>query len=109
MARRRKANRKKKPTKFPGAGLPELQCNVAGIDIGSREHWAAAPPNEGMANVLKFGSTTPELEMMADWLQAQGIESVAMESTGVYWIPAYELLESRGLEVILVNAREVSY
>jgi len=54
-----------------------------------------------------FGTTTPRLNELADWLLEQGVESVAMESTGVYWIPAYELLESRGIEVVLVNAREL--
>jgi hypothetical protein len=79
---------------------------VAGIDLGSREHYVCAPPTaEDEINVERFGTTTPELCRLADWLAGQGVESVAMESTGVYWIPLYELLEGRGFEVLLVNAR----
>lgn len=81
---------------------------VAGVDIGSREHWVAGPPLEdGTANVRVFGTTTPQLEELANWLTGQGLESVAMESTSVYWIPLYEILESVGLEVVLVNARQL--
>lgn len=87
--------------------LPVVRSNVAGIDIGSREHWVAAPPQEGRSNVRVFVTTTAGLNGMADWLVEQGVESVAMESTSVYWIPVYELLESRGLEVLLVNARQL--
>jgi transposase len=88
--------------------LQRLRVNVAGIDVGASEHWVCGPEGEdGTAPVEVFGTTTPELERLADWLQAQGVESVAMESTSVYWIPVYELLESRGLEVVLVNARHL--
>jgi transposase len=81
---------------------------VAGIDVGSGEHWVAGPVKEdGEANVRVFGATTPQLEKLADWLIEIGVESVAMESTYVYWIPLYELLESRGIEVVLVNARQL--
>ena len=83
---------------------------VAGIDLGSREHWACVPsPARQGAGTQAFGTTTPELERLAAWLEAEGIESVAMESTHVYWIPLYELLESRGLEVLLVNARQLKH
>lgn len=89
-----------------GVPLPIVRPHVAGIDIGSTEHWVAGPSQpDGQPNVRTFGTTTPELEALAEWLIAQGIESVAMESTHVYWIPIYELLESRGLEVLLANAR----
>ncbi len=92
-----------RPSALP---LPVIRPQVAGIDIGSTEHWVAAPPlPDGQPNVRTFGTTTPELEALAEWLIAQGVVSVAMESTHVYWIPIYELLESRGLEVLLVNAR----
>lgn len=88
--------------------LPIIRPLVAGIDIGSTEHWVAAPPQpDGQPNVRTFGTTTPQLEALAGWLIEQGVESVAMESTHVYWIPIYELLESRGLEVRLVNARQL--
>jgi transposase len=80
---------------------------VAGVDIGSREHWVAGPPkDDGTANVRRFTTTSEGLEKIVVWLEAQKVESVAMESTGVYWIPLYELLESRGIEALLVNARD---
>jgi len=93
----------------PKGGLAQLRPNVAGIDVGSREHWVCAPRHpDGKTNVRTFRTTTPELERLAAWLEDQGVVSVAMESTGIYWIPIYELLESRGIEVVLVNARHLS-
>ena len=89
--------------------LSVTRPKVAGIDLGSVEHYVACPPREGQANVKSFGSTTPELAALADWLQAEGVESVAMESTGVYWIPLYELLEQRGIEAVLVDARQIKH
>jgi transposase len=90
-------------------GLKRLRANVAGIDLGSREHWVCGPEgDDGTTNVQTFRTTTPELERLVRWLQEQGVVSVAMESTGVYWIPVYELLEAAGIEVILVNARHLS-
>ncbi len=89
-------------------GLPAMRPMVAGIDIGSREHWVCGPALEdGTPNVRVFGTTTAQLSELVDWLAAQGVESVAMESTSVYWIPLYELLESRGIEAVLVNARQL--
>ncbi len=94
--------------KMKAPALVAMRPQVAGIDVGSGEHWAAGPMNEdGEANVCVFGSTTPQLEKLANWLIELGVESVAMESTYVYWIPLYELLESRGIEVVLVNARQL--
>ena len=88
--------------------LQVLRPQVAGIDLGSREHWACGPPREdGEPNVRTFGTTTRQLRELADWLAAEGVESVAMESTYVYWIPLHELLEERGFEVLLVNARQL--
>ena len=87
--------------------LEYVNLYAAGIDIGSREHYVAVPPSLDEDSVKKFGCFTPDLEAMADWLVKIGITTVAMESTGVYWIPAFEILESRGLKVILVNARHV--
>jgi len=90
--------------------LKTVQTNAAGIDLGSREHWVACPPlPDGSPNVQHFGTTTPELLRLADWLEQQKIVTVAMESTGVYWIPLFEILDSRGLEVHLVNARQISH
>lgn len=87
--------------------LEQVNLYAAGIDIGSREHYVAVPPSLDEESIRKFGCFTPDLDAMADWLVKIGITTVAMESTGVYWIPAFEILESRGLEVILVNARHV--
>ncbi len=85
-----------------------VQALAAGIDIGASEHWVSCPPDlEGRSKVRSFGATTVELKRLADWLAENGVESVAMESTYVYWIPLYELLEERGFEVMLVNARQL--
>jgi transposase len=81
--------------------------NAAGIDVGSASHFVAVPPDRDDEAVREFTSFTEDLERLADWLLACGIDTVAMESTGVYWIPLFELLESRGLTVYLVNARHV--
>src|ERR1700726_5268325 len=81
--------------------------NVGGpaIDIGSKMHMAAVNPASTDMPVRSFGTFTQDLPDLADWFKACGVTSVAMESTGVYWIPVYEILEQRGFEVILVNAR----
>ncbi len=81
--------------------------NAAGIDIGSSSHYVAVPGDRDESPVREFKSFTGDLEQLADWLKACDIEIIAMESTGVYWIPLFELLESRGFTVYLVNARHV--
>ena len=81
--------------------------NAAGIDIGSASHFVAVPPDRDEQPVREFASFTTDLNALADWLAACGVDTVAMESTGVYWIPLFELLESRGFTVLLVNARHV--
>lgn len=81
--------------------------NAAGIDIGSASHFVAVRADLHEESVREFGSFTEDLEALAQWLSECGVEVVAMESTGVYWIPLYELLESRGFTVHLVNARHV--
>src|SRR5438094_5320230 len=88
------------------SGLPVVHARAAGIDIGSRFHVVAVAPNLTDEPVRTFQAFTADLGRMADWLVALGITTVAMESTGVYWVPAFELLESRCLDVILANARE---
>jgi transposase len=109
MARKRKSDKSKK-NKRPIRSLETIQPNAAGIDLGSREHWVAGPPQEDKApNVERFGTTTPELLRLADWLTQQGVKTVAMESTGVYWIPLFEILDSKGFEVLLANARQVTH
>lgn len=92
-------------------GLPQhlehINKMAAGIDIGSRSHFVAVPEGCSDQCVREFKSFTGDLTALVDWLKKCGIETVAMESTGVYWIPLYELLESRGFEVMLVDARHV--
>lgn len=89
-----------------GGVLHAFNPHAAGIDIGATEHWVAVPPDRCPQPVRHFGTCTPDLNDLADWLLDCGITSVAMESTGVYWIPLFELLESRGLQVILVDPRQ---
>ena len=81
--------------------------NAAGIDIGSASHYVAVPADRDEQPVRAFKSFTEDLMAMADWLDGCGIDTVVMESTGVYWIPVFDLLESRGFTVYLVNARHV--
>ena len=81
--------------------------NAAGIDIGSAAHFVAVPPDRADMPVREFASFTVDLHAIADWLKACGVDTVAMESTGVYWVPLFELLETRGFTVFLVNARHV--
>ncbi len=81
--------------------------NAAGIDIGSVAHFVAVPPDRDDEPVREFACFTADLHRLADWLDACGVDTVAMESTGVYWIALYELLEARGFTVLLVNARHV--
>lgn len=81
--------------------------DAAGIDIGSREHWVAVPEDRDADSVQPFGTFTSDLHRLVDWLVACGIKTVAMESTGVYWVPLYEILEARGFDVLLVNATHV--
>jgi transposase len=88
-------------------GLKVIHPNAAGLDIGSEEIWAAVAPDRTAESVCKFGTYTPDLQALAAWLIACGVDTVAMESTGVYWIPVYEILEARGLAVYVVNARHV--
>src|SRR6266852_3581116 len=90
-------------------GLPVVRREVAGIDLGSQRHWVCAPTMDGTAReVADFGATTPELIRMAKWLRERKVKSVAMESTGVYWIAPHEVLEAEGLEVILVDTRQLA-
>jgi transposase len=79
------------------------------LDLGSERHWVCAPTVEGSGReVADFGATTPELIRMAKWLKERNVESVAMESTGVYWIAPHEVLEAEGLEVVLVDTRQLA-
>ena len=91
-------------TKRKRKALRVCHPDAAGIDIGANEHWVAVSPSCDDSPVRPFGTFTSDLQRLADWLATCGVRTVAMESTGVYWIPLYELLEERGFEVLLVNA-----
>jgi len=91
-----------------GNGFAVLRPDVAGIDVGSEQHWVCAPtPTGGGREVATFAATTPGVEQLVSWLQARGVRSVALESTGVYWIAPHEMLERAGFEVLLVDTREL--
>ena len=93
----------------PLEGLPVIRASVAGIDLGSERHWVCAPTLDRSAReVASFGATTAELLRMAEWLKARQVDSVAMESTGVYWIAPHEVLEGQGLQVLLVDTRQLA-
>ncbi len=103
--------KQKKSSKGTGKKLPKhlgsINQYAAGIDIGSRSHFVAVPEGTDEQSVREFSTFTGDLERLAEWLAVCGITTVAMESTGVYWIPVFEILESHGFEVRLVNARHV--
>jgi transposase len=105
MSRHRRSARAK-PGVSPSL-LARINPNAAGIDCGAEMHYVAVPPDRDATAVRSFPTFTTDLHRLADWLEACGVTTVAMESTGVYWIPLYEILEARGLEVLLVNARHV--
>jgi hypothetical protein len=84
--------------------LPPLNQNAAGIDVGNAEHHVAVPAGRGTEPVQKFGSFTADLHRMARWLKACGVETVAMQATGVYWVALYQILENYGVQVNVVNA-----
>lgn len=86
-------------------GLQVIHTDAAGIDIGNKSHFVAVPPDRDVTPIREFGSWTADLHKMSDWLKQNGITTVALQSTGVYWIPVMEVLEQGGFEVYLVNAR----
>lgn len=97
-----------KPKKRAQArGLGPINPNAAGIDVGATFHVVAIPAGRGDEAIRSFRSFTGDLHALAAWLKSAGITTVAMESTGVYWIPTFEILEQSGFEVLLVNARDV--
>ena len=87
-------------------GLDVVHRNAAGIDVGNEEHYVAIAPTQDEVPVQRFNCFTAELIRMAVWLKGRGVQTVAMQSTGVYWIPLYDILEDHGIEVYLVNARD---
>lgn len=105
--RKIRRRRGRKRSGDPLKGLTKLNLNAAGIDIGSAAHYVAVPPDSDPEPVREFKSFTNDLYRLAKWLEESGVDTVAMESTGVYWIPLFDILQERGFEVILVNARHV--
>ena len=90
--------------------LDTLACihpNAAGLDIGSREIWVSVPSDRDPEPVRRFSTFTPDLKCLVAWLVACRVDTVAMESTGVYWIPVFELLEAAGLDAQLVEPRQL--
>lgn len=103
----KKSNRKVKRKMFDVDVLDQLNMNAAGIDIGASEIWVCVPTERDGENVRSFPTFTVDLHRLADWLELCQVDTVAMESTGIYWIPLYEILESKGLDVNLVNAQHL--
>lgn len=101
------ARKRKQGGKTNNAAMPVMRPDAAAIDIGATENFVAVPGDRAAENVRSFPTFTQDLYLLADWLQECGIKTVAMESTGVYWIPLFQILEERGFEVCLVNARHV--
>jgi transposase len=85
--------------------LEVVHPHAAGIDVGNSAHYVAVRPDHDPQPVRRFECFTADLHRLADWLQSCGVQTVALQSTGVYWIPLYDILEERGFEVYLVNAR----
>jgi transposase len=117
MRSRKKSQRSKKKQRRTEGGravkvrasgdLVRINEKAAGIDVGAERHYVAVPPGSSEEPVKEFGVFTKDLYAIAEWLRECGVESVAMESTGVYWVPLYEVLEERGFTVKLVDARKV--
>ncbi|MFN2202732.1 MAG: IS110 family transposase [Caldilineaceae bacterium] len=107
MAKRKKSAKKSLTNIQSLDVLEQINLNAAGLDLGSEEIYACVPPDRDEQSVRVFPTFTVDLHALADWLEACGIDTVAMESTGVYWIPIYNILEARGFEVYLVNARHL--
>lgn len=101
MAAKRKGRRR--------STLKSMNPDAAGVDIGSRFHVVAVPPDRDDNPVRSFDSFTGDLHRLADWMESCGVRTVAMESTSVYWMPLYSILDSRGFEVLLTNARDVKH
>ena len=100
-------SKNERKVKAPKRSMKKIQPNAAGIDIGSKVHYVAVPPDRCEEPVRNFGCLTPDLHQTAQWMKACGITTVAMEATGVYWIPVARILEEYDLEVVLTDARHV--
>ncbi len=103
-----KSSKKKPSKKSKQPELSVINPHAAGIDLGSREHWACVPSSSTEStNIQPFGCTTPDLIALADWFTSGGVTTVAMESTGVEWIPLFHILSARNFKVFLVNSKTV--
>lgn len=102
----RKARRASQSPKLPPS-LQHVHLNAAGIDVGAQSHYVAVPADRDERSVREFSCFTPDLYRLADWLKACRVDTVAMESTGVYWIPLYEVLDKRGFKVFLVSPQHL--
>ena len=98
---------KRRSSRARSAQLEQLNLNAAGIDVGATEPWAAVPADRDAQPVQRFGAFTADLYALAAWLRQCQIETVVMESTGVYWIALFEVLEERGFDVKLVDPHTV--
>ena len=105
-AKRSKGKRRRRKGTRP-EDRPILEQNAAGIDIGAREIFVAVPPDRDPNPVRVFPTFTESLQEVVSWLLSRGVTTVAMESTGVYWIPLYDILEQHGIKPCLVNARHM--
>jgi len=103
------AKAKKRKHRKLDRSLPEMRPNAGGIDIGATEIFVAVPADRDAESVRSFPTFSGDLHALADWLQQCRVDTVAMESTGVYWIPLFQILEARGIEVHLVNAQHVHH
>jgi transposase len=92
----------------PFAGMRQVSPHAAGVDIGAHEIVVCVPDGADQQIVRTFGTYTAALQTLADWLVDRGIQTVAMESTGVYWIPLFEELEARGLQCCLISAQSIT-
>lgn len=107
MSRPKRGFRKPSSGKSGSPRLAPVHPNAAGIDVGSRSHFVAVPPDRDERPIREFEAFTADLRALTEWLKQCGITTVALESTGVYWIPLFEMLEQHGLEVLLVDARRL--
>ena len=107
MKKKQKSSVPNRQSVASASKLNPIHANAAGIDIGSQNHWVCVPSGREAKCVRRFGCYTADLYAIADWLAECKVETVAMESTGVYWIPLFQILETRGFEVKLVNAHYV--
>jgi hypothetical protein len=105
----RKVKAKSLTKKSLPASLRRLSLDAAGIDVGATEHDVAVPADRDEQPVRRFDAFTADLQALAEWLTPCGIQTVAMESTVVYWIPLCQILEARGFQVFLANARQVKH